>query len=194
MKKGRYLFFFIVILGLILAEIFLLKRMANQLRTEAIVPTVIFEPVEIEREPIEEPDGELFSRTHDVVEIIDLSQEEERLLLQLGMAEGGNQDSEGIWLVMSVVVNRVKDPDWPNSIRDVITQQSQFSCVSNGTFYKVTPNNDCFIALKKLEAGKIAPQIVAFETTRSNELDAYFTEVFKYKNHKFYKKMRPCGA
>ena len=47
-------------------------------------------------------------------QITELTYEEAQLLMKIAVAEAGNQGTEGMWLVMSVVMNRVKDPDFPD--------------------------------------------------------------------------------
>lgn len=66
-------------------------------------------------------------------EIYDGEREE---LAQLVEAEAGNQSLEGKQLVADVVLNRVADPDFPNTIHDVIFQKGQFSVIDNGMFEK----------------------------------------------------------
>ena len=51
-------------------------------------------------------------------------------------AEAGNQDLTGKKLVADVVLNRVWDDRFPDSIHDVIFQPGQFSPIENGAFEK----------------------------------------------------------
>ena len=51
-------------------------------------------------------------------------------------AEAGNQTLEGKRLVANVVLNRVDDPNFPDTIHEVIYQEGQFSVMSNGAFEK----------------------------------------------------------
>ena len=55
-----------------------------------------------------------------------------QLLACLVEAEAGNQDLTGKRLVVDVVLNRVADPEFPDTIAGVIYQPGQFSPVSNG--------------------------------------------------------------
>ncbi len=71
-------------------------------------------------------------------------------------AEAGNQDLMGQQLVADVILNRVADPRFPNTIEEVIYSPGQFSVVQNG-------------ALKKAQ-GNISPQVVqAVNTELTNE-------------------------
>ena len=59
---------------------------------------------------------------------------EMELIAQLVQAEAGNQSLEGKRLVVDVVLNRVADPRFPDTVEEVIFQSGQFSVVSNGAF------------------------------------------------------------
>ena len=114
--------------------------------------------------------------------------EESQLLMHLAEAEAGNQGEDGMWLVMSVVMNRVNDPDWPDNITDVIYQKNQFSPVSDGRLNKVELSKEVHTALARIEKGEVAPEIIGFEVKDSNELEKYFRAVFGYRDHVFYVK------
>ena len=46
------------------------------------------------------------------------SKEDTEALQRIAMAEAGNQGPDGMWMVMSVVLNRVESEDFPNTIID----------------------------------------------------------------------------
>lgn len=116
-------------------------------------------------------------------EVIELSLEDAQLLMKIAQAEAGNQGTDGMWLVMSVVINRVNCPDFPDSIRAVIYQPYQFAA---DRMDKVEITPEAHEALARIERGDIAPEIVAFETTDSSCLDVYFCKAFDYRDHQFY--------
>lgn len=53
------------------------------------------------------------------------------------MAEAESEDTEGKALVMLVVLNRVWDARFPDTIEEVIMQDGAFTPVSNGRYDKV---------------------------------------------------------
>ena len=53
-------------------------------------------------------------------------------LQELFFAEAGGSTEEDMLLVGNVVLNRVNNPKFPNSIRDVIFAQGQYSPTWNG--------------------------------------------------------------
>lgn len=62
------------------------------------------------------------------------------LIAQLVQAEAGNQDMLGKRLVVDVVLNRVADPRFPNTVEEVIFQDKQFSVVQDGAWDKAAWN------------------------------------------------------
>lgn len=137
-------------------------------------------------ETVEE--GELTKGSSAAGPINEFTYEEAQLLLRVAQAEAGNQGVDGMWLVMSVVLNRVADEDWPDTIREVIYQTSQFSSVSDGHFDAAEISPEAHEALAKIETGDVAPEIIGFETVDSTVNDKYFDQAFVHKDHKFYVK------
>ena len=115
-----------------------------------------------------------------------MTYEEEQLLLKLAVAEAGNQGSDGMWLVMSVVMNRIESEDFPDSLTEVIYEPHQFSSVSDGRIDEVEISQGAIEALARIKEGDIAPEIIGFEVKASEVLDQYFARAFEYKDHRFY--------
>ena len=63
-------------------------------------------------------------------------------------AEAGNQGLDGKRMVADVILNRVEDPAWPNTIEGVITQKYQFSTYWNGAMDSVSITDETFEACK----------------------------------------------
>lgn len=72
------------------------------------------------------------------------------MIATLVMAEAGNQDLTEKRLVVDVVLNRVDDLRFPNTIEGVIYEEGQFAPMSNGAYeeamWTITP--DCFKAVE----------------------------------------------
>ena len=140
---------------------------------------------------------ERYEEEHPAAGQIILTSQEEKEIKQLGTAEAGGEGPDGQWLAMSVVMNRVADPEWPDTVHDVIYQYMvtkdgrtiyQFSCVSDGRIDEVEPSEDTEAALERIKTGDIAPYLVAFEVEGTDILDEWFMYAFTYKHHKFYTK------
>lgn len=115
--------------------------------------------------------------------IIEVTQAEAVELMQIASAEALSQGTPGMLLVMSVVMNRVDSPDYPDTIHEVIHQAHQFYTAGMKSA-ELTP--DVHMALAQLEMGCKYPEIVAFERSESNSLDVYYDEAFDFKDHTFY--------
>lgn len=114
--------------------------------------------------------------------------EDAQLLMRIAEAEAENQGPDGMWMVMSVVLNRVDSDTWPDTIAGVIFEDHQFSSVSDGRFNKVKISADAHEALTRIETGEVADEIIGFEVKTSEVLDEYFARAFEFKDHRFYTK------
>ena len=118
--------------------------------------------------------------------VIEFTYDEAQLLMKVAQAEAGNQGSDGMWLTLSVIVNRVESEEFPDSVEEVVNQEYQFATVSSGAINRVEISPECHEALARIEMGQVAPEIVAFETTESHSLDKYFSRAFEYRGHRFF--------
>lgn len=159
------------------------KVISTEIKTEYIKTQTI----STYTEPVVIVSYETIEHTHDIQLFCE---EDAKEIMGVAMLEAGNQGEDGMWLVMSVVVNRYKDSDWPDTIHDVVYQKHAFSAVSKKKMQKVEISEECIRAFARVSIGEICPEIIGFETLDSNVLDQYFDEVFSYKDHKFYTKKK----
>lgn len=68
------------------------------------------------------------------------------LMAKLIYAESRGEPFEGKVAVASVVLNRVVNPNFPNTVREVIFQPKAFSCVKNGAI-EASPDEICYSAV-----------------------------------------------
>lgn len=73
-------------------------------------------------------------------------------------AESGNQPLEGMMAVGNVVLNRVNDPIYPNTIVDVLAQKNQFTSYQSGKLAYRTPNENSIIAAKLVMDGGVVEE------------------------------------
>ena len=86
--------------------------------------------------------------------LLTFTEEEEELLLKIGMAERGDTYCPTcIALVMRTVLNRVDSPKFPSTVKGVIYAENQFTPVTEGTFEDTVPNDVCRMALKSIQEG-----------------------------------------
>ena len=78
--------------------------------------------------------------------VISFSDQDYEVLKRIVEAEAGGCDMKGRILVANVILNRVRDGEFPSTITDVVYQRSQFSPVSDGRL------NSCSVSEKTVEA------------------------------------------
>ncbi|MCD7824581.1 MAG: cell wall hydrolase [Clostridiaceae bacterium] len=120
---------------------------------------------------------------------MDWSEEESYLLAKIAMAEAESEDTEGKALVMLVVLNRVWNDEFPDTIEEVIYQSGQFSPIANGRFDKVEPDADCWAALDLIMLDKWDESMGAtyFESkSESTWHSEHLKFLFQHGNHYFY--------
>ena len=66
--------------------------------------------------------------------------------------------------VGSVVLNRVSSSEFPNTIKEVVLQRRQYSCVRNGMFYRKPTERNIAVAKFLLENGSQIPSNVIFQS------------------------------
>ena len=85
--------------------------------------------------------------------ILTLTTEEKDLLARLVMAEARGEPFEGKVAVVAVVLNRIKHPSFPNTVREVIMEPGQFLSVENGMI-KMTADEGARLAVEKALLGE----------------------------------------
>lgn len=124
-------------------------------------------------------------------EIVELSIEDANLLMKLGASESGDCGSDAQFLTMLVVMNRLKDKRFPDSIKDIIYQDSQFAVIDNGKFDKTEPNVDSHIALAWIEMGMDDSQGAIYFEASTNSSNSWHCQnkefLYEAYGQKYYK-------
>lgn len=127
---------------------------------------------------------------HDIMSC-DWDADDSYLLAKIAMAEAEGEDIEGKAYVIMVILNRMLSDEFPDTIEDVIFQDNQFSPVSNGRFYNVEPNDDCWDALDMIQVDKWdkSQGALYFESCQSedNWHSRNLEYLFTHGKHRFYK-------
>lgn len=84
----------------------------------------------------------------------DWSAEESYLLAKIAMAEAEGCSTQTKTLIIMCVLNRVQSDEFPDTIKEVIFQENQFSPIDNGRWDRVEPNEDCYEAVKVVMEAK----------------------------------------
>ena len=123
-------------------------------------------------------------------EVLSLSGESADMLMKIAMAEAGGEDLAGKALVMNVVINRIRDDEFPNTVEGVIFQQGQFSPISDGRYYDMVPDQECEKALYMVVNGWDESQGATYFRTNVNESTWHseaLQKLFTHGNHTFFK-------
>ena len=125
---------------------------------------------------------------------ISYSEEDYQVLLRIVQAEAGICDEKGKILVANVILNRVLSDEFPDTIKQVVYQKSQFSPVSNGTINtcKVTRETiDCVNrALSGEDYSEGALYFMYRKGSRANAVnwfDGKLTYLFSHERHEFFR-------
>lgn len=105
-------------------------------------------------------------------------------------AEAGNQSLEGQMAVGNVVLNRVADPVFPNTVKGVIAQKNQFTTYQGGKLAERTPSAKSVLAAKLVMDGGVVEETrgaLYFDNSDSSWAATHKTCIAVFGGHKFYK-------
>ena len=122
-----------------------------------------------------------------------LEDQEYQVLLKIVEAEAGCEDTEGRMLVANVVMNRVRNGKFPNTVTEVVYQRqdgtAQFSPVSDGRIDTVNVSQGTIDAVARVMNGEdISQGALFFRSVRSRSgwFDQKLSRVLEHGNHIFY--------
>jgi len=135
---------------------------------------------EIDCRPPEMPVHEVSIYTYE------LNEYEQELLMKIGVHEAGQIDEEGIAHVMQVVINRMEDERFPDTVEDVLFQKGQFT--SRKALNKVKTTEAAENALESVMLGEYTDnEALYFESLKGRAWARIHKYLFSYGGHDFYK-------
>ena len=121
-----------------------------------------------------------------------LEEQEYQVLLKIVEAEAGGEDTTGKLLVANVVMNRVRNGRFPNTIQEVVYQRNsgkaQFSPVADGRIDRVSVSSNTVEAVTRALNGEdVSAGALYFRSVNSNSawFDRCLHRVMEYGNHIF---------
>ena len=124
---------------------------------------------------------------------IRVSDEDYQILLRIVQAEAGICDDKGKILVADVIINRVLSKRFPNTVKGVVYQRSQFQPVSNGRIntVKVTPDTIRCVD-RALDGEDYSNGALYFMNRRASGkqaswFDSSLTYLFAHGGHEFFR-------
>lgn len=146
-----------------------------------------YQPEEKTVEPVKRESRELatYEQNKGIMNIVPtktVDQDDLYLLAHLIYGEAGASycsDDMQVY-VGSVVLNRVKSPDFPNTIEEVIFQKGQYACTWDGNFYREPDDRAWEIANDLLYYGSMLPDDVVFQAEFTQGSGIYIKEQNMY--------------
>lgn len=128
---------------------------------------------------------------------VDLNESDREILCRIVQAEAGSEDEEGKLLVANVVLNRVEDKHFPNTVTEVVFQEQdgifQFSPVADGSYYQVNVSEETCKAVERALAGEDISQGALYFAARQyadnstmSWFDNHLSYLFAHGGHEFY--------
>lgn len=124
---------------------------------------------------------------------ISYTEEDYQVLLQIVEAEAGICDEKGKILVADVIINRVLSDQFPDSVKAVVYEPSQFQPVSNGTIHSVRISAETVACVDRALAGEDYSQGALYFMNRrasgraSSWFDRHLDYLFTHDGHEFFK-------
>lgn len=122
-----------------------------------------------------------------------MSSEEYYTLLQIVEAEATGGDVTSKMMVAGVVLNRVRDSHFPDTIYEVVWQEEQFQPTSDGRMYSCTVTDSTIEAVERVLQGEDYSQGALFFLARDSAeagntqwFDSNLAKLFEYGGHEYY--------
>ena len=126
--------------------------------------------------------------------VISFSDQDYEVLKRIVEAEAGGCDMKGRILVANVILNRVRDGEFPSTITDVVYQRSQFSPVSDGRLNSCSVSEKTVEAVNRALSGEDYSQGALFFMNRIRSrssnvswFDRNLTYLFQHEKHEFFR-------
>lgn len=100
------------------------------------------------------------------------------------MAEAGNQDETGKRLVVDVILNRLDDNRFPDTIEEIINQEGQFEVVESGRINSIIPTEDIYDIISHELESRFNSEVLYFRTEHYHK---FATPLFQHQDHYFSK-------
>ena len=90
--------------------------------------------------------------------------------------------------MMQVILNRVENESFPNTLKQVVFAEGQFTPVSTGYYYTSNPDEECYEALELIKQGEYKDMpALYFNNCTGDWISENKEFLFQYKDHYFYK-------
>lgn len=156
--------------------------------------------IEEQEEPKEsyrpiKPDYEKLYTLHDDARkdtCLDLTYEDAQILMKIAVLEDHTDEVSQAY-IMSLILNRVNSPDFPNTIREVVEQKLdqkyQFLSLDDKRYINAKPDVNSHIALALVESGQIKTDYLFYEalSVKNSWASRHRGKPDEYGGSRFYK-------
>lgn len=130
------------------------------------------------------------SPSKDSINAFNFKYEDIERLAKIVWAEARGENEKGQILVVNVVLNRLKNKKYPDSVYDVLYQENQFQPIRDGSFLGATPNVENYIAVIKALCGEDYSQGALFFRSIMGSDGSWHENnlkfLFEFGGHRFY--------
>lgn len=186
---------FVSILAFTVGFIFIIKEIGIKSNYNITYNISIVEQTskyEIKTKPKDKPKDEIKTKPKESKKVekveTDIIDKDTHLLAQIINAEAKGEPYNGKVAVGNVILNRIKSPHFPDTVRDVVYQKGQFSPVSDGSINN-EPNSESIKAAKEAMNGYkvVGDDVIYFYNPHTSTSDWIFSRevVYKIGNHAF---------
>ncbi len=125
---------------------------------------------------------------------VSVTGEDYQVLLRIVQAEAGICDEKGRILVANVILNRVRSDEFPDTVRGVVYQRSQFSPVADGSIDTCKVTQETVSCVDRALSGEDYSQGALYFMNRRGSsrrnaswFDSHLTYLFSHDRHEFFK-------
>lgn len=122
---------------------------------------------------------------------LDLTLSEAEMLMKLAMSEAGDLGEDAQLIIMNIVINRLNNEKFPDSVYEVVNAEGQFAVMTNGAYRKAEPNTDSHLALARLEMGEDISNGALYFESASNSTESWHSRnrvfLFERYGQRFYR-------
>lgn len=117
-----------------------------------------------------------------------ISVEDAEILMKIAVLEDYTDDVSQAY-IMSIILNRVNSPEFPNTVKEVVEQEGQFLKLTDRRYINAKPDVNSHFALAKIESGEIKTDFLFYEWIQvKNSWASRNREVaLEYGGSRFYK-------
>lgn len=119
---------------------------------------------------------------------IEVSIEEAEILMKIAVLEDYTDEISQAY-IMSLILNRVNSPDFPNTIKEVVEQDGQFMKLTDKRYINAQPDVNSHLALALIESGQIQTEYLFYEAiwVKNSWASRHRKEYEEYGGSRFYK-------